>query len=43
MGRRRDRLDKRRENQLKTRAANSPRKEKERARKAAAAAAATAS
>ncbi len=38
MGKRRDRRDKQRENQLKTRAANSPRKKKERARKAAAAA-----
>ncbi|MHC4372603.1 MAG: hypothetical protein ACYTEM_06240 [Planctomycetota bacterium] len=36
MGRRRDKLNKRRENQLKTRAANAPRKAKERARKAAA-------
>ena len=36
MGRRRDRLDKRREKQKKTSAANSPRKLKERARKAAA-------
>jgi hypothetical protein len=36
MGRRRDKLNKRRENQLKTRAANAPRKDKERARKAAA-------
>ncbi len=39
MGCRRDRLNRRRENQLKTRAANSPRKQKERARKAAFAAA----
>ena len=37
---RRDRLNKRRENQLKTRAANSVRKTKERARRAAKAAAA---
>ena len=36
MGRRRDREDKRREKQIKTRAANAPRKSKERARKAAA-------
>jgi len=35
VGRRRDRLNKRREKQLKTRRANSPRKAKERARKAA--------
>lgn len=35
MGKRRDRLNKRRENQIKTRAANSLRKQKERARKAA--------
>jgi len=39
MGRRRDRLNKRREQQLKTRAANAGRKRKERARKAAFAAA----
>jgi len=39
MGRRRDKKDKRLANQLKTRAANAPRKAKERARKAAAAAA----
>ena len=39
MGRRRDRLDGRREKQKKTRAANAPRKKKERARKAAQAAA----
>ena len=38
MGRRRDRLNKRREKQIKTRAANAPRKAKERARKAAASA-----
>ena len=37
MGQRRDKLDKRRAKQLKTRAANAPRKAKERARKAAAA------
>ncbi len=36
MGRRRSRLDKRREKQIKTRAANAPRKARERARKAAA-------
>ena len=36
MGRRRDRLDKRREKQIKTRSANAHRKSKERARKAAA-------
>ena len=36
MGRRRDRLDKRKEKQHKTRAANSHRKSRERARKAAA-------
>lgn len=42
MGRRRDRLDKRRENQLKTRAANCVRKTKERARRAAKAVAAAA-
>ncbi len=36
MGRRSDRKDKRREKQIKTRAANAPRKSKERARKAAA-------
>ena len=41
MGRRRDRLDKRREKQKKTRIANAPRKAKERARKAAAAVAGT--
>jgi hypothetical protein len=35
MGTRRDKLNRRRENQLKTRAANSSRKTKERARKAA--------
>jgi hypothetical protein len=35
MGTRRDKLNKRREKQLKTRAANGPRKIKERARKAA--------
>jgi hypothetical protein len=35
MGRRRDRLNKRREKQIKTRSANAPRKTKERARKAA--------
>ena len=35
MGRRRDRLDKRREKQIATRKANAPRKAKERARKAA--------
>ncbi len=40
MATRRDRLNKRRENQLKTRAANSVRKTKERARRAAKAAAA---
>ena len=39
MGRRRTKLDRRRETQLKTRAANSVRKENERKRKAAAAAA----
>jgi len=39
MGTRRDKLNRRRENQLKTRAANSSRKQKERARKAAFAAA----
>ena len=39
MGRRRDKLNRRIENQKKTRAANAPRKAKERARKAAAAAA----
>jgi hypothetical protein len=38
MGTRRDKLNKKREKQLKTRAANAPRKIKERARKAAAAA-----
>jgi hypothetical protein len=38
MGRRRDRLNKRREKQIKTRNANAPRKAKERARKAAKAA-----
>jgi hypothetical protein len=38
MGRRRDRLNKRREKQIKTRRANSPRKAKERVRKAAQAA-----
>jgi len=38
MGRRRNRLNKRRENQIKTRRANTPRKVKERARKAARAA-----
>lgn len=38
MGRRRDKLNKRRDTQLKTRVANAPRKAKERARKAAAAA-----
>ena len=38
MGRRRDKLNKRREKQLKTRAANARRKENERARKAKAAA-----
>ena len=37
MGTRRDKLNKRREKQLKTRAANGPRKARERARKAAAA------
>jgi hypothetical protein len=36
MGRRRDRLNKRKEKQLKTRSANSHRKSRERARKAAA-------
>ncbi|MDD5458089.1 MAG: hypothetical protein PHF37_01665 [Phycisphaerae bacterium] len=36
MGRRRNKLDKRREKQLKTRAANAHRKSRERARKAAA-------
>jgi hypothetical protein len=36
MGKRRDRLDNRREKQIKTRADNSPRKSRERARKAAA-------
>lgn len=36
MGRRRDKINKRRATQLKTRAANSHRKERERARKAAA-------
>ena len=36
MGTRRDRFNKRREKQMKTRAANAPRKAKERARKAAA-------
>ena len=36
MGTRRDRIDKRREKQIKTRAANAPRKARERARKAAA-------
>ena len=41
MGRRRDRLNKRREKQKETRSANAPRKNKERARKAAQAAAAT--
>jgi len=35
MGRRRDRLNKRREKQIKTRKANAPAKAKERARKAA--------
>ena len=35
MGKRRDKIDRRREKQLKTRQANSPRKAKERARKAA--------
>jgi len=40
MGRRRDRHDKRRAKQVKTRFANAPRKAKERARKAVAAAAA---
>jgi hypothetical protein len=40
MGRRRDRLNKRREKQIKTHNANAPRKAKERARKAAQAAAA---
>jgi hypothetical protein len=40
MGRRRDRLNKRREKQIQTRKANAPRKNKERARKAAQAAAA---
>ena len=35
MGQRRDKLNKRREKQLKTRAANAPRKTRERARKAA--------
>ena len=40
MGRRRDRLNRRRENQIKTRKANTPRKAKERARKAAQAASA---
>jgi hypothetical protein len=39
MGRRRDRHDKRREKQIKTRLANAPRKARERARKAAAIAA----
>ena len=39
MGTRRDRLNKRRDKQRKTRAANTPRKIKERARKAAALAA----
>ena len=39
MGRRRDKLTKRRENQLKTRAANAPRKARERIRKAVVAAA----
>lgn len=39
MGTRRDKLNRRRENQLKTRAANASRKNKERARKAAYAAA----
>ena len=38
MGRRRDKLDNRRANQIKTRAANASRKAKERARKAEAAA-----
>jgi len=38
MGRRRDRLNKRRVKQIKTRRANTPRKAKERARKAAQAA-----
>ena len=38
MGRRRDRLDKRRAKQKETRKANAPRKAKERARKAASAA-----
>ena len=41
MGRRRDRLDRRREKQKKTRNANAPRKKKERARKAAQAAGGT--
>ncbi len=41
MGRRRDRLNKRREKQKETRIANAPRKNKERARKAAQAAAGT--
>ena len=36
MGQRRDKLDKRREKQMKTRAANAHRKVRERARKAAA-------
>ena len=36
MGTRRDKLNKKREKQLKTRTANAPRKAKERARKAAA-------
>ena len=36
MGARRDRLTRRREKQIKTRAANAPRKARERARKAAA-------
>ena len=35
MGQRRDKLNKRREKQLKTRAANAPRKVRERTRKAA--------
>lgn len=39
MGKRRDKKDQRREKQLKTRAANGPRKARERARKAAALAA----
>jgi len=41
MGRRRDKIDKRREKQLKTRVANTNRKARERARKAEAAAIAT--